>query len=937
MITAAAETEEGAVPEEPLSGNEPLEATTLNAEVDDDDDDTLTLKEIRCRRFSHKVASLLSSSGAVGDGNAINPKTGTTGLPPFLRSYGSTSKREERLMHFLEEFEIKFRQTYGGERKLYLCPSNEIGVPKFLPTTIRPFKLAYPELYDAGACAKFLADHIVYEELKDPGEFPAVVCSPSTTLFYQAGDAFDISVVQRKGGGSSGVVEEEKMIKKYVDLLDLRQLATEEVEEDISESLEMHHRGSIDENRNESAESAEKTIGEDFSLGKKFIIESEFVKGEENREALLEERAAYEAERSDSDDELTEDEEEMDAIAATAANIKELGNAAAGQGEEAQPSKFIGRRSSVEEHIVGLWYGKEREVWYVICLLSPPRGWCSLLKRNQPVLQPSRGDSRRAQEEVEMNANTIPLEHLIGVYDISRPLTVDDLPPSWTSPAVITRERYATRFCDKGVKIEKYLKATLEEFSVGSQPDGMVQRVTRFKDIRMRIPVMITEIFKQRKDSLQTRIKYLGDAAIREEFDHGRSSALKVLVDIDERVRIMEYYHEGRADRLERTVEKIGEKIKEYFIDRDDMLEYHSVKLDRELMGSVVGRSLPSLPIGEYVNGKIVFHLPKKCIRITYHRPEGRLMGQQLTFYKTPDGQSLTLDKLSRIGAGDDIKLPTPMQLLQLLKLEKTAKHSFIETTNQITSEMVLRRKEENKVKNVRLMSQNEGVQKASAAAAIADFAGPPVDVGKSAHNKGGDTVASQRNLVLMKNVYDYARGALAEVTPLEDGSEEYGEDSATKIAEKKMDILMPYLAEFRGEQLDALQAEFVVKKCKSDFRKRLLDRAAVIQKRLEEEQEALKKRRAQIQRRGGPEIQQGRAESDFEQYQTLAMFRIQILEQRLARHEIQAIKKFTELEEALLTDPRLQAMWEKESSGFGDVDEDEEEELCGSSHAEGK
>lgn len=64
---------------------------------------------------------------------------------------------------------------------------------------------------------------------------------------------------------------------------------------------------------------------------------------------------------------------------------------------------------------------------------------------------------------------------------------------------------------------------------------------------------------------------------------------------------------------------------------------------------------------------------------------------------------------------------------------------------------------------------------------------------------------------------------------------------------------------------------------------------------------------------------------------------RIQILEQRLARHEIQAIKKFTELEEALLTDPRLQAMWEKESSGFGDVDEDEEEELCGSSHAEGK
>lgn len=42
-------------------------------------------------------------------------------------------------------------------------------------------------------------------------------------------------------------------------------------------------------------------------------------------------------------------------------------------------------------------------------------------------------------------------------------------------------------------------------------------------------------------------------------------------------------------------------------------------------------------------------------------------------------------------------------------------------------------------------------------------------------------------------------------------------------------------------------------------------------------------------------------------------MFRTQILEQRLARHEMQAIEKFQELERMLQEDPRLAAMWQKE------------------------
>merc|ERR1712066_224141 len=124
-----------------------------------------------------------------------------------------------------------------------------------------------------------------------------------------------------------------------------------------------------------------------------------------------------------------------------------------------------------------------------------------------------------------------------------------------------------------------------------------------------------------------------------------------------------------------------------------------------------------------------------------------------------------------------------------------------------------------------------------------------------------------------------------------------------------KVDILAPYLVDY-VPPLDSLQAELVAKKCTSDFRKRLTDRAEIIQRRLNDEQDELRKRRAAMQRRGD---NAEKDEREFEKYQSLAMFRTQILEQRLARHEMQAIEKFQELERMLQEDPRLAAMWQKE------------------------
>jgi len=81
------------------------------------------------------------------------------------------------------------------------------------------------------------------------------------------------------------------------------------------------------------------------------------------------------------------------------------------------------------------------------------------------------------------------------------------------------------------------------------------------------------------------------------------------------------------------------------------------------------------------------------------------------------------------------------------------------------------------------------------------------------------------------------------------------------------------------------------------------LERANIIQTRLNEENQKLARKQEQFQRnqRDG-EI----STEEFERYCTEAMFRIQILEQRLVSHEETALKKFADMDSKLANDMRL-------------------------------
>lgn len=266
-------------------------------------------------------------------------------------------------------------------------------------------------------------------------------------------------------------------------------------------------------------------------------------------------------------------------------------------------------------------------------------------------------------------------------------------------------------------------------------------------------------------------------------------------------------------------------------------------------------------------------------MRVDYHREPGQLTFRSVS-YTNDDG---TLYSLPRHGPQ-----PTAQETQKLLQMQANCRDILTESHQRTHVELNQRRKDENGIRASRSVQ-----------------AGKRRELGLSGN----------REDVLEPSVYDLSREH-ARVDSLREGAEEEKQEEASS----KVDVLAPYLVDFMNKetkyvQLDSLQAELVMKKCTQDFRKRLTDRAEIIQRRLEEEQEQLRKRRAQMQRRGD---NVEKDEREFERYQSQAMFRTQILEQRLARHEMQAIEKMQELERMLQEDPRLAAMWQREPAAAG-------------------
>ena len=152
-----------------------------------------------------------------------------------------------------------------------------------------------------------------------------------------------------------------------------------------------------------------------------------------------------------------------------------------------------------------------------------------------------------------------------------------------------------------------------------------------------------------------------------------------------------------------------------------------------------------------------------------------------------------------------------------------------------------------------------------------------------------------EQNIVLLSPYYDIVRCK----TELSEEDEAEGEEK------QESDYLSPFLPPMiAGQSITSGQAFEVRDKALRALQDRLIERANIIQARHDEQTALLAKRQANFQR--DRDTMNRHEEEEYERECDEAMFRIQILEQRLKRHEEQALQRFYDLDAKLRQDPRL-------------------------------
>jgi len=233
-----------------------------------------------------------------------------------------------------------------------------------------------------------------------------------------------------------------------------------------------------------------------------------------------------------------------------------------------------------------------------------------------------------------------------------------DIPPSWVKKLIVDRETHARRYCNYGQQIVLYDKAKLERFAENSNEQGMVLRLTLFKDKARTIPREQREEFQNRRDKLFLRIRYPLEGKVKESFLPGAYLSLKDRVEWTGRRRELVFYTSARPDSLVRRVEEIGSKNMEYFEGRDDHLIYRSVSVTMDRNDGKTPYLLPVGQLGELVIHKMTekfgrndsvsadedirkrtYNVRENTIRVIYHYTKGKITSSSRVYYKQgPNG-----------------------------------------------------------------------------------------------------------------------------------------------------------------------------------------------------------------------------------------------------------------------------------------------------------
>jgi hypothetical protein len=272
----------------------------------------------------------------------------------------------------------------------------------------------------------------------------------------------------------------------------------------------------------------------------------------------------------------------------------------------------------------------------------------------------------------------------------------------------------------------------------------------------------------------------------------------------------------------------------------------------------------PELPAEEQIR-ETEFNIEKGDVNIYYHYKDGKITAREKT-YKRKDliGNSSAVDEINNKETEENA---LQQELKKIHEMEIDCHHQINSQEESAAAEKDARTTKEKEIMSCR--------------------------------NSGDQEVIFKD--ILEKSYYDKARDKMKQGRKKEeeDTGKDEGKDYLTPILEK---LMYTNVGELSQDQAMEVKNEALKR-----LKERLLTRAEIIQRRLEDETAKLQKAFQDLKKKGDNTTDED--ELEYEKKVTEANFKIEILTERASHHYKNSLTKFNELDQKLMNDQRLKAL----------------------------
>lgn len=752
--------------------------------------------------------------------------------------------------------------------------------------------LQFSELYDAQSITQFLHNFVTYEplpKLQLKLQIPSIICSPVTTLAQQKGDAFDLCVLYSSllcGSGYDTYVCIGRVRGRVA--LGHRRLFTEKILNDQEDGIQHESFNNLGEEYNNQNEGKKSK----YILKKRLTLKSEYdkLKSQKNKDT------------KEDDDNINQDKDVDDLsdvfihswilILPNARNTPlPLPNQT-----QTQVSNTFSIPSD-QPFFIEVSTGEQKPIsdpgYLAIDSVFNHKNYWVNMQENIPVAETSldlnnldyweqifvedKNDDDADSRNIQNQDDAIQS----GEHDSQ----ILDLPVSWIGRLSLSKELFFSKYPGKQKHIE-YEDAIVQLYTPYSREDCLTKKVTLFKDPGKKKEILCEHFyFENREDMLIRRSNYSineglkkkGKRVTHEWFAPGRRrgsfiEALQEIILVEGERNEYRFYWDARLDGLEKRIELIRKDSRKVILTykgRSDFLSYRSAIYE---IGSDTNVSLNDLDdeeiskmserfernankIADEDVAKRIYFLKDGLIRLCYHYGSNKITHAVREYTKKGDMSIDIVDPFqSRPKLSDAIA-----EYKQLLEDEKSCKIHCRTANIEMRGILEQREKEEKNVKYVTTIY---------------------------------DTLLNQ---------------------PTAEEIEEMRRKEQERLELMKKKDVLGALYPKEGIHTED-QARELFKKCLRNMRKRLLERAKILEARLAHERNQVNRRRTAYQK-----TQEGseRNEEEFVKFWEDTMFRMGIIRKRVERNKIESKREYAQLQEELLNDERLAPFLQKERKKF--------------------